>query len=92
MSLSLKIRHHVFVLFLVLSYISLVNFLLTHIFGVWEAKHILSSDAFDVAYCLLGLFDINLPASDGEGGPRAFLRLQEQSSRQLTTNPYSPGI
>jgi len=31
----------------------------------------------DVAYCLLGLFSINMPMLYGEG-PRAFLRLQEE--------------
>jgi hypothetical protein len=32
----------------------------------------------DLAYCLLGLFDVNMPLLYGEGGPRAFLRLQEE--------------
>jgi len=31
----------------------------------------------DVAYCLLGIFDINMPLLYGEG-PRAFFRLQEE--------------
>ena len=31
----------------------------------------------DIAYCLFGLFDINLPLLYGEGPVRAFLRLQE---------------
>ncbi|KAH9233965.1 hypothetical protein K456DRAFT_323037 [Colletotrichum gloeosporioides 23] len=31
----------------------------------------------DTAYCLLGIFDINMPLLYGEG-PKAFLRLQEQ--------------
>lgn len=32
----------------------------------------------DSAYCLLGIFDVNLPMLYGEGGRRAFLRLQEE--------------
>lgn len=35
----------------------------------------------DLAYCLLGLFDVNLPLLYGEGGERAFLRLQEEIMR-----------
>jgi hypothetical protein len=35
----------------------------------------------DMAYCLLGLFDINMPLLYGEG-KRAFLRLQEEILRQ----------
>ena len=31
----------------------------------------------DVAYCLLGLFNVNMPLLYGEGGPKAFLRLQQ---------------
>lgn len=40
----------------------------------------------DMAYCLLGLFDINLPMIYGEG-ERAFLRLQEEIARE--TNDMS---
>ncbi|KAK1752181.1 heterokaryon incompatibility protein-domain-containing protein [Echria macrotheca] len=32
----------------------------------------------DMAYCLLGLFDINMPLLYGEGDEKAFLRLQEE--------------
>ncbi|KAL8846614.1 MAG: hypothetical protein Q9221_008308 [Calogaya cf. arnoldii] len=32
----------------------------------------------DTAYCLLGLFDVNIPLLYGEGKERAFLRLQEE--------------
>lgn len=32
----------------------------------------------DIAYCLMGLFDVNMPLLYGEGGRKAFLRLQEQ--------------
>jgi hypothetical protein len=34
----------------------------------------------DIAYCLLGLFDVNMPLLYSEGG-KAFLRLQEQIQR-----------
>jgi hypothetical protein len=40
--------------------------------------------AEDVAYCLLGLFDINMPMLYGEGGVKAFLRLQEEIMKQNT--------
>lgn len=32
----------------------------------------------DIAYCLMGLFNVNMPLLYGEGGRKAFLRLQEQ--------------
>ena len=32
----------------------------------------------DIAYCLLGIFDVNMPMLYGEGEERAFLRLQEE--------------
>ncbi|KAF3005632.1 hypothetical protein E8E13_003065 [Curvularia kusanoi] len=35
----------------------------------------------DVAYCLLGLFDVNMPLLYGEGGTKAFVRLQEKIMR-----------
>ncbi|KAL8990709.1 MAG: hypothetical protein Q9169_008057 [Polycauliona sp. 2 TL-2023] len=35
----------------------------------------------DTAYCLLGLFDVNMPLLYGEGKERAFLRLQEEIMR-----------
>ncbi|RYP72386.1 hypothetical protein DL769_004458 [Monosporascus sp. CRB-8-3] len=40
----------------------------------------------DVAYCLLGIFDVNMPLIYGEG-KKAFLRLQEEISKQ--TNDLS---
>jgi hypothetical protein len=36
----------------------------------------------DIAYCLLGIFDINMPLLYGEGG-KAFLRLQEEILKTL---------
>jgi hypothetical protein len=35
----------------------------------------------DIAYCLMGIFDINMPLLYGEGGDRAFIRLQEEIMR-----------
>jgi hypothetical protein len=35
----------------------------------------------DLAYCLLGIFDINMPLLYGEGGDKAFLRLQREIVR-----------
>lgn len=32
----------------------------------------------DMAYCLMGIFDVNMPLLYGEGGKKAFLRLQEE--------------
>ncbi|KJX92114.1 hypothetical protein TI39_contig5917g00004 [Zymoseptoria brevis] len=37
-----------------------------------------TSRAEDTAYCLLGLFDINMPLLYGEGGVKAFIRLQRE--------------
>lgn len=36
----------------------------------------------DMAYCLLGLFQVNMPVLYGEGGPKAFIRLQQEISKQ----------
>ncbi|KAI9653005.1 MAG: hypothetical protein M1821_007758 [Bathelium mastoideum] len=35
----------------------------------------------DIAYCLLGLFDVSIPLLYGEGGKKAFIRLQEELMR-----------
>ncbi|KAF4977797.1 hypothetical protein FZEAL_5763 [Fusarium zealandicum] len=32
----------------------------------------------DEAYCLMGIFDVNMPLLYGEGGEKAFIRLQEE--------------
>ncbi|KAK1834626.1 heterokaryon incompatibility protein-domain-containing protein [Podospora conica] len=37
----------------------------------------------DVAYCLLGIFDVNMPLLYGEG-PKAFIRLQEEIIKRST--------
>lgn len=47
----------------------------------WAAKR-QTGTVEDVAYCLLGIFDINLPLIYGEGGRKAFLRLQEEIIRK----------
>ncbi|KAH9204593.1 heterokaryon incompatibility protein-domain-containing protein [Leptodontidium sp. 2 PMI_412] len=36
----------------------------------------------DIAYCLLGIFGVNMPLIYGEGGQRAFLRLQKAIMEQ----------
>lgn len=38
----------------------------------------------DMAYCLFGLFDVNMPLLYGEGGEKAFRRLQEEIMKQST--------
>lgn len=40
----------------------------------------------DLAYCLLGIFDVNMPMLYGEG-PRAFIRLQEEIAKE--SNDFS---
>ena len=42
----------------------------------WMSKRV-TTRIEDIAYCMLGIFDINMPLLYGEG-PRAFLRLQEE--------------
>jgi len=41
------------------------------------AAHRLVTRPEDMAYCLLGLFDATMPLLYGEGGPKAFRRLQQ---------------
>jgi hypothetical protein len=38
----------------------------------------------DIAYCLMGLFDVNMPLLYGEGGIKAFRRLQEEIIKKST--------
>ena len=49
----------------------------------WASKRETSRPE-DIAYCLLGIFDVNMPLIYGEGS-KAFLRLQEEI---ITTYPY----
>ncbi|KAK0621927.1 cytochrome P450 [Bombardia bombarda] len=51
----------------------------------WAAKR-QTTRVEDAAYCLLGIFDVNMPMIYGEGG-KAFIRLQEAIA--LTTNDLS---
>jgi hypothetical protein len=44
----------------------------------------------DISYCLMGIFDINMPLLYGEG-KKAFRRLQEEIWKEVETTPYSPG-
>ncbi|ROT41589.1 HET-domain-containing protein [Sodiomyces alkalinus F11] len=37
----------------------------------------------DIAYCLLGIFGVNMPLLYGEGGERAFFRLQEEILKEF---------
>ena len=46
----------------------------------WAATRQTSREE-DVAYCLMGLFDVNMPLIYGEG-PKAFVRLQEEILKQ----------
>jgi hypothetical protein len=43
----------------------------------WAANRTTTREE-DIAYCLIGLFDINMPLLYGEGGIKAFARLQEE--------------
>ncbi|KAH7321300.1 HET domain protein [Stachybotrys elegans] len=47
----------------------------------WAAKRE-TTRVEDMAYCLLGIFDVNMPLVYGEG-PRAFLRLQEEIAKNV---------
>ncbi|KAK4143995.1 vegetative incompatibility protein HET-E-1 [Dichotomopilus funicola] len=42
------------------------------------AAHRTTTKPEDLSYALLGLFEVNMPVLYGEGGDRAFLRLQEE--------------
>jgi hypothetical protein len=55
----------------------------------WAAKR-QTTRVEDMAYCLLGLFEINMPLLYGEG-PNAFMRLQEEIIRKVTDESISPG-
>jgi hypothetical protein len=43
----------------------------------WAARR-KTTRAEDLAYCLMGLFDVNMPLLYGEGGQKAFIRLQTE--------------
>ena len=46
------------------------------------AAHRETTRAEDAAYCLLGLFDVHMPLLYGEGGQKAFIRLQEEIAKE----------
>ncbi|KAK8050460.1 hypothetical protein PG994_012190 [Apiospora phragmitis] len=43
----------------------------------WAARRVTTRPE-DMAYCLLGVLDVNMPMLYGEGGQEAFIRLQEE--------------
>ncbi|KAF5366032.1 hypothetical protein D9758_006731 [Tetrapyrgos nigripes] len=43
----------------------------------WAASRVTTREE-DLAYCLMGVFGVNMPTLYGEGGPNAFLRLQRE--------------
>ena len=49
----------------------------------WSSMRV-TTRAEDIAYCLLGLFEINMPLLYGEGAKRAFRRLQEEIVNRST--------
>ena len=49
----------------------------------WAARRVTTRNE-DIAYCLLGIFDVTMPMIYGEGGEKAFLRLQAQIMLQST--------
>ena len=49
----------------------------------WAARR-RTTRAEDVAYCLLGIFDVNIPLLYGEGEAKAFWRLQEEIMKKST--------
>lgn len=46
----------------------------------WASKRVTKQEE-DIAYCLLGIFNVNMPMIYGEGGVQAFIRLQEMIMR-----------
>ncbi|KAF3059577.1 Vegetative incompatibility protein HET-E-1 [Daldinia childiae] len=47
----------------------------------WAAQRVTTRPE-DKAYCLMGIFSVNMPMLYGEGGEKAFLRLQEEIMKQ----------
>jgi hypothetical protein len=43
----------------------------------WAANRVTTREE-DMAYCLMGIFNVNMPLLFGEGGSKAFVRLQEE--------------
>ncbi|ETI26324.1 hypothetical protein G647_03101 [Cladophialophora carrionii CBS 160.54] len=67
----------------------------------WASQRQTTRDE-DIAYCLLGLFDVHMTPIYGEGAENAFLRLQEEILRQSSDHtlfiwtpkhdPYNQGL
>ncbi|PSN64065.1 HET-domain-containing protein [Corynespora cassiicola Philippines] len=60
----------------------------------WVA-HRQTSREEDLAYCLLGLFDVNMPLLYGEGGQKAFTRLQEhimKDTNDMSIFAWNPSV
>ena len=53
----------------------------------WVSKRVTTRPE-DIAYCLMGLFDVNLPTLYGEGRRRAFQRLQQE----IMKASYDPSL
>ncbi|KAI1641627.1 HET-domain-containing protein [Daldinia loculata] len=51
----------------------------------WAAQRVTTRPE-DKAYCLMGIFSVNMPMLYGEGGEKAFLRLQEEIMKQSDDN------
>ncbi|KAF1980772.1 HET-domain-containing protein [Aulographum hederae CBS 113979] len=49
-----------------------------------RAAHRQTTRSDDIAYCLLGLFDVHMPLLYGEGTTKAFMRLQEEITKSST--------
>ncbi|KIM96550.1 hypothetical protein OIDMADRAFT_70621, partial [Oidiodendron maius Zn] len=49
----------------------------------WASRRI-TSRTEDIAYCLLGIFRVQMPLLYGEGGKNAFIRLQEEIMKEST--------
>ncbi|KAH7311232.1 heterokaryon incompatibility protein-domain-containing protein, partial [Stachybotrys elegans] len=48
----------------------------------WASKRT-TTRTEDLAYCLLGIFDVSMPMVYGEGGAQAFFRLQEEIMKRV---------
>ncbi|KAI1771048.1 HET-domain-containing protein [Hypoxylon cercidicola] len=62
----------------------------------WAAKRVTTRPE-DSAYCLMGIFSVNMPMLYGEGAEKAFIRLQEETMKESDdqslfawVNPSSP--
>jgi hypothetical protein len=53
----------------------------------WASSR-LTAKAEDMAYSLFGIFNVSMPLLYGEGGPRAFERLQEEIIKQSTDKSF----